>query len=68
MHVPAGKVAVELDLHKEVLPARVDVGQLELALINLVKNASDASSDGTRIVVATSARRGGRRTCRGGVA
>ena len=33
--------------------ARVDVGQLQLALINLVRNASDASNDGDRIVVAS---------------
>jgi PAS domain S-box-containing protein len=34
--------------------ARVDVGQLQLALINLVRNASDASAEGGRIVVASS--------------
>ena len=56
MQVTGRRIAVEVNLHKEILPARVDVGQLELALINLVKNASDASSDGTRIVVATAAR------------
>ena len=35
------------------LPVRLDVGQLELSLINLVRNASDASSPGKGIVVTT---------------
>ena len=33
--------------------ARIDVGQLQLALINLLRNASDATDDGGRIVIAT---------------
>lgn len=59
MQVAASKIMVEISVHKEALLARVDVSQLELALINLVKNASDASPDGTRIVVTTSAREEG---------
>ncbi len=51
---------LELDLVQGSLPAEVDVGQLELSLINLVRNASDASAPGTVIVVST------RRTLRGG--
>jgi signal transduction histidine kinase len=35
----------------EPIMARVDVGQLQLALINLVRNASDASTDGDQIIV-----------------
>jgi PAS domain S-box-containing protein len=35
----------------EPVMARIDVGQLQLALINLVRNASDASTDGDQIIV-----------------
>jgi PAS domain S-box-containing protein len=35
----------------EPVMARIDVGQLQLALINLVRNASDASADGDQIIV-----------------
>ena len=59
VQVAASKIRVKINLHNQALPARVDVGQLELALINLVKNASDASPEGTRIIVATSAREEG---------
>ena len=33
------------------MTARLDVGQLQLALINLVRNASDATLQGGRIIV-----------------
>jgi PAS domain S-box-containing protein len=49
----SSKARVELVLCSEKLPARLDVGQLELALINLVRNASDASPLGGRILVTT---------------
>ncbi len=45
---------VEVRLAGMTLPARIDVGQLELSLLNLVRNASDASEAGGRIVVSTS--------------
>ncbi len=45
----------ELRLSVDALPARIDIGQLELCLINLVRNASDASKPGGRIAVATGA-------------
>ncbi len=45
----------DLKLHQDPLLVRVSIGQLELALINLVKNASDASPEGARIIVTTSA-------------
>ncbi len=45
---------VEVRLAEGRLPARIDVGQLELSLINLVRNAADASVAGGRIIVSTS--------------
>ncbi len=44
---------VRMDLEKSPLFASVDAGQLEMALLNLVRNAADASSPGSEIVVAT---------------
>ena len=43
---------VEIILNPTLLPASVDVGQLELALINLVWNASDACPPEGKIAVA----------------
>ncbi len=51
--VAASDRRFELRLAVDALPARVDVGQLELCLINLVRNASDASKPGDRIIVST---------------
>ncbi len=48
---------VRLDLAKGPLLASVDAGQLEMTLLNLVRNAADASRAGSEIVVATRARR-----------
>ncbi len=48
---------VRIELADGPLPARLDLGQLELALVNLVRNASDASAEGAGIVVRTSAAR-----------
>jgi two-component system NtrC family sensor kinase len=52
--MPGTTAMVELALHPEPLLAVVDPGQLELAIINLVRNAADASPPGSRIVVAAS--------------
>jgi len=53
VQVAASGRRVEVAPQREPVMARVDVGQLQLALINLVRNASDASADGDRIVVAS---------------
>jgi PAS domain S-box-containing protein len=49
-------VSLRLELWPRPLVARVDPGQLELALLNLVRNAADATVRGGEIVVATRAR------------
>jgi PAS domain S-box-containing protein len=46
-------VSVEFDLAAEPVPARLDVGQLELAVIAVVRNAADAMPKGGRITIAT---------------
>lgn len=46
-------VALAVHLSPEALRARVDAGQLELSLINLVRNASDATPSGGRIAIST---------------
>ncbi len=53
-HAAGGGTDVMFDLAPRPLPARLERGQLELALINLVRNASDAMSGVGRIVVRTS--------------
>ncbi len=50
---------VALRLCEGVLPARIDAGQLELALLNLVRNAADAQGEGGAIVIATRPRPAG---------
>ena len=52
----AATLKVEIELCPEMLPVVLDVGQLEMALINLVRNAADASEPGARIMVATHSR------------
>ena len=44
-------LSVVLELADEPLPARLDPAGLELVLLNLVRNAADASEPGQRIVV-----------------
>ena len=57
VQVAGAGIRVEVALQGEPVVARVDVGQLQLALINLVRNASDASVHGGHIVVATHSRK-----------
>jgi PAS domain S-box-containing protein len=54
--VVAAGVDFEIRLGPTALGARVDVIQLELALINLVKNASHASQGSGRIILSTQAK------------
>lgn len=49
-----GHWQLELRRSKQALPVKVDPGELEDALLNLVLNARDAMEDGGRIVVETS--------------
>ncbi len=53
------QLSVVLDLADGPLPARLDPAGLELVLLNLVRNAADASAPGQRIVVRS-------RRCRSG--
>ncbi len=53
-HAAGGGVQVTFDLAPRPLPARLEFGQLELALLNLVRNASDATAGVGRILVRTS--------------
>jgi signal transduction histidine kinase len=56
-HVAGQYVEVSLELARQPLLARVEPDQLELALLNLVRNASDAMAGIGRIVVRTSGHR-----------
>ncbi|WP_083614755.1 hybrid sensor histidine kinase/response regulator [Rhizobacter sp. OV335] len=47
-------VALSLDVAPDVSPIRVDVGELELALINLASNARDAMPGGGRLTIEAS--------------
>lgn len=47
-------VALSLEVAAEVAPIRVDVGELELALINLASNARDAMPGGGRFAIEVS--------------
>ncbi len=50
-------VTVKLALADEAMMASVDPSQLEMALLNLVRNAADAAPRGSDIVIGTRARR-----------
>ena len=51
--VSSAGVGIALKLGPVPLPVSVDLGQLELALINLVRNAADASPQENAILIAT---------------
>lgn len=51
--VASPDVQILLELSPEPVFARLDLGQLELALLNLCRNAADAMPEGGRIRVAT---------------
>jgi len=46
-------VKVEFDLAAHPIPAHLDAGQLELALVALVRNAADAMPQGGRVAITT---------------
>ena len=48
-------IEARLELAPEPLPVRVDAGRLELALLNLVRNAADAMPGGGRLTIRTGA-------------
>lgn len=52
---------VQLDLASEPLLASLDASQLEMALLNLVRNAADSSTDGGAVIVSTRRRSQGER-------
>ena len=54
-HIAGDRVKLRIELAEQALPARLDPGQLELALLNLVRNASDAMPHGGRVVIRTAA-------------
>ena len=51
------KARLRLELADGLLPASVDASQLEMALLNLVRNAADAASAGGEIIIATGVRK-----------
>jgi signal transduction histidine kinase len=54
-HAASGRTRLTLELCQEPLPIYLDPGQLELALLNLVRNATDAMSDNGSIIIRTAA-------------
>lgn len=47
-----GDITLELDLPADLWPVEADVGELELALLNLTMNARDALPDGGTVTIA----------------
>ena len=56
-HIAGDNVELDLQLASQPLLTRLEPDQLELALLNLVRNASDAMGGAGRIVIRTSGRR-----------
>lgn len=56
--VAGAGIRLDIQLAAEPLPILIDVGQLELALLNLVRNAVDAMPSGGTLTVGTRARGG----------
>jgi signal transduction histidine kinase len=52
-------VDLRFELAPRLLPVALDAGQLEMALLNLVRNASDAMPEGGRLRIMTRARAAG---------
>ena len=57
--IAGADISVRLDLAGQPLVASLDAGQLEMALLNLVRNAADAVPPGSDIAIATRGRRFG---------
>ena len=55
-HIAGDDAILVMELAEEPLPVRLDPGQLELALLNLVRNAADAMSDNGQVILRTSGR------------
>ena len=58
-HVIGPHIAFAFDLARQALPVRVDAGQLELAIVNLVRNASDAMQQGGTLTISAALQSGG---------
>jgi signal transduction histidine kinase len=57
-HAASDSTRLILELCKDPLPVHLDPGQLELALLNLVRNATDAMPEGGSIVIRTAVHQG----------
>ena len=56
-HAAGDRTRLVLELYQEPLPVRLDPNQLELALLNLVRNATDAMSGSGAVTIRTVAHR-----------
>jgi PAS domain S-box-containing protein len=58
---PRGGAGLRFALAAEKLPVQLDPGQFEMALINLVRNAADATQEGGEVTIASSVLQAGGR-------